>query len=182
MNQQYNSASCFACGLENPSGLRLRFYDNGKDQVFTQFILEFPTRRLSRHGAWRDRGSYPRRSGRAYGDDQQSQSLFRHRPHGCALTASRCRWAYRLRQPAGCSSACQPHPRPCRNFQSIGKDNLAEADILYTICRLPAQPDEDERNLAGGCMTEALLYACCSKRMNGGLKCSLCAVWLITNP
>ena len=37
MNQQYNSASCFACGLQNPSGLRLRFYDNGKDQVFAQF-------------------------------------------------------------------------------------------------------------------------------------------------
>jgi uncharacterized protein (TIGR00369 family) len=40
MNQQYNSASCFACGLENPSGLRLRFYDNGKDQVFASFTLE----------------------------------------------------------------------------------------------------------------------------------------------
>jgi uncharacterized protein (TIGR00369 family) len=40
MNQQYNSASCFACGLENPSGLRLRFYDNGKDQVFAYFILQ----------------------------------------------------------------------------------------------------------------------------------------------
>jgi uncharacterized protein (TIGR00369 family) len=40
MNQQNNSASCFACGMENPSGLRLRFYDNGKDQVFAQFTLE----------------------------------------------------------------------------------------------------------------------------------------------
>ncbi|OGN89602.1 MAG: hypothetical protein A2Y88_06805, partial [Chloroflexi bacterium RBG_13_48_10] len=40
MNQQYNSASCFACGLENPSGLRLLFYDNGKDQVFAYFTLE----------------------------------------------------------------------------------------------------------------------------------------------
>lgn len=40
MNQQYNSASCFACGLENPSGLRLRFYDNGKDHVSTRFTLE----------------------------------------------------------------------------------------------------------------------------------------------
>ncbi|RPH55251.1 MAG: PaaI family thioesterase, partial [Chloroflexi bacterium] len=39
MNQQYNSASCFACGLENPSGLHLRFCDNGKDQVFAQFVL-----------------------------------------------------------------------------------------------------------------------------------------------
>jgi len=39
MNQQYNSASCFACGLKNPSGLRLRFYDNGKDQVFAYFTL-----------------------------------------------------------------------------------------------------------------------------------------------
>ncbi|RPI94711.1 MAG: PaaI family thioesterase [Chloroflexi bacterium] len=40
MNPQYNSASCFACGLENPSGLRLRFCDNGKDQVFTRFTLD----------------------------------------------------------------------------------------------------------------------------------------------
>ena len=39
MNQQYNSSSCFACGLENPSGLRLRFFDNGKDQVFAHFTI-----------------------------------------------------------------------------------------------------------------------------------------------
>jgi uncharacterized protein (TIGR00369 family) len=41
MNKQYNSAGCFACGLENPSGLHLRFYDNGRDQVFTQFMIDF---------------------------------------------------------------------------------------------------------------------------------------------
>lgn len=40
MSQQYNSASCFACGMENSSGLRLRFFDNGKDQVSTRFTLE----------------------------------------------------------------------------------------------------------------------------------------------
>jgi acyl-coenzyme A thioesterase PaaI-like protein len=40
MNQQYNSASCFACGLKNPSGLRLIFYDNGLEQVFTHFTLD----------------------------------------------------------------------------------------------------------------------------------------------
>jgi len=40
MNPQYNSASCFACGLENPSGLHLRFYDNGKDRVYTRFTLD----------------------------------------------------------------------------------------------------------------------------------------------
>jgi uncharacterized protein (TIGR00369 family) len=40
MNQQYNSATCFACGIENPSGLHLRFYDNGRDQVSTRFTLE----------------------------------------------------------------------------------------------------------------------------------------------
>lgn len=39
MNLQYNSANCFACGLENPCGLRLRFYDNGEDQVVAQFSL-----------------------------------------------------------------------------------------------------------------------------------------------
>jgi uncharacterized protein (TIGR00369 family) len=40
MNPQYNSASCFACGLENAFGLQLRFYDNGKDQVFTRFTID----------------------------------------------------------------------------------------------------------------------------------------------
>lgn len=40
MNQQYNSASCFACGLENPSGLRLRFWDDGQAQVFTHFTID----------------------------------------------------------------------------------------------------------------------------------------------
>ena len=39
MNQQHNSSSCFACGMENSSGLRLHFYDNGIDQVFTQFTI-----------------------------------------------------------------------------------------------------------------------------------------------
>ena len=39
MNQQYNSASCFACGLENASGLRLSFNDNGVDQVFCRFVI-----------------------------------------------------------------------------------------------------------------------------------------------
>lgn len=40
MNPQYNSRTCFACGLENPAGLHLRFYDNGKDQVFANCTLE----------------------------------------------------------------------------------------------------------------------------------------------
>ena len=40
MNQQYNSASCFACCLENPSGLRLRFYDDGKERVFAHFTID----------------------------------------------------------------------------------------------------------------------------------------------
>ena len=40
MNPLYNSASCFACGLENPSGLHLRFCDNGRDRVFTRFTID----------------------------------------------------------------------------------------------------------------------------------------------
>lgn len=33
MNKQPNSKNCFACGLENPFGLQLVFYDNGADEV-----------------------------------------------------------------------------------------------------------------------------------------------------
>lgn len=31
--QQPNSSNCFACGLENPFGLQLKFFDNGTDEV-----------------------------------------------------------------------------------------------------------------------------------------------------
>jgi uncharacterized protein (TIGR00369 family) len=31
--QQPNSAMCFVCGLENPAGLRLVFYETGQDEV-----------------------------------------------------------------------------------------------------------------------------------------------------
>lgn len=31
--KQPNSKHCFACGLENPTGLKLTFYDNGVDEV-----------------------------------------------------------------------------------------------------------------------------------------------------
>ncbi len=39
LNQQPNSKMCFVCGLENPSGLQLRFYDNGKDEVAADFTV-----------------------------------------------------------------------------------------------------------------------------------------------
>jgi acyl-coenzyme A thioesterase PaaI-like protein len=32
-HQQPNSAHCFACGLQNPFGLQLQFFDNGIDEV-----------------------------------------------------------------------------------------------------------------------------------------------------
>jgi uncharacterized protein (TIGR00369 family) len=31
---------CFICGLENAFGLRLHFYDNGDDQVWTEFAIQ----------------------------------------------------------------------------------------------------------------------------------------------
>ncbi len=40
LNQQPNSKMCFVCGLENPSGLHLRFYDNGKDEVAADFTVQ----------------------------------------------------------------------------------------------------------------------------------------------
>lgn len=33
MQQQPNSKHCFVCGLQSPVGLKLRFYDNGLDEV-----------------------------------------------------------------------------------------------------------------------------------------------------
>ncbi len=37
--KQPNSRMCFACGLENPAGLHLHFYDDGVDQVTCDFTL-----------------------------------------------------------------------------------------------------------------------------------------------
>jgi uncharacterized protein (TIGR00369 family) len=39
MNRQPNSRLCFACGLENPVGLHLHFYDNGQDEVMADFTV-----------------------------------------------------------------------------------------------------------------------------------------------
>ena len=37
--KQPNSRMCFACGLENPFGLHLHFYDNGSDEVVSEFTI-----------------------------------------------------------------------------------------------------------------------------------------------
>jgi uncharacterized protein (TIGR00369 family) len=37
--KQPNSRMCFACGLENPAGLHLYFYDNGVDEVICDFTI-----------------------------------------------------------------------------------------------------------------------------------------------
>lgn len=37
--RQPNSRMCFICGLENPAGLHLRFYDDGKDGVTCDFTV-----------------------------------------------------------------------------------------------------------------------------------------------
>jgi uncharacterized protein (TIGR00369 family) len=39
MNQQPNSRTCFACGMENEAGLRLRFFDDGSTEVVADFTL-----------------------------------------------------------------------------------------------------------------------------------------------
>lgn len=38
-NRQPNSAQCFACGLENPFGLQLVFFDNGENEVYCDTII-----------------------------------------------------------------------------------------------------------------------------------------------
>jgi acyl-coenzyme A thioesterase PaaI-like protein len=39
LHKQPNSRLCFACGLENTTGLQLCFYDNGKDEVTCDFVI-----------------------------------------------------------------------------------------------------------------------------------------------
>ena len=45
--QQPNSAMCFVCGLENPAGLRLVFYETGPDEVTATYSPpeQFPLQR-----------------------------------------------------------------------------------------------------------------------------------------
>lgn len=37
--KQPNSHNCFVCGLNNPYGLRLEFFDNGVDQVWCEYAI-----------------------------------------------------------------------------------------------------------------------------------------------
>lgn len=37
--KQPNSSHCFVCGLQNPVGLRLTFYDNGVDEVCCEYTI-----------------------------------------------------------------------------------------------------------------------------------------------
>ena len=39
MNLQPNSRMCFACGMENQVGLKLRFFDDGHSEVWADFVL-----------------------------------------------------------------------------------------------------------------------------------------------
>jgi len=39
MNKQPNSDMCFVCGRNNPVGLYLQFFDNGKDEVFSDYTV-----------------------------------------------------------------------------------------------------------------------------------------------
>jgi len=37
--KQPNSHHCFVCGLQNPFGLKLAFYDNGRDEVHCEYTI-----------------------------------------------------------------------------------------------------------------------------------------------
>lgn len=39
MNKQPNTDSCFICGRNNPAGLYMRFADNGKDEVVSEYTV-----------------------------------------------------------------------------------------------------------------------------------------------
>ena len=131
MNQQYNSASCFACGLENPSGLRLRFCDNGRDQVCTHFTIDHP------------HAGYP---GMAHGgivaailDEVGGRTVMINNPNRFFVTAH---MDVRFRQPVPVGipldavgrllthRASRTHAHA--EIYGAGQIILAEADILYT--------------------------------------------------
>ncbi|GAB4580854.1 MAG: PaaI family thioesterase [Anaerolineales bacterium] len=38
-HRQPNSAQCFVCGLQNPFGLQLQFFDNGIDEVRCEYAI-----------------------------------------------------------------------------------------------------------------------------------------------
>ena len=38
-SKQPNSDMCFVCGRKNPVGLYMRFYDNGKDEVLSEYTV-----------------------------------------------------------------------------------------------------------------------------------------------
>jgi acyl-coenzyme A thioesterase PaaI-like protein len=131
MNPQLNSSSCFACGLENPSGLRLRFFDNGKDQVYVCFTLE-PTH-----------AGYP---GIAHGgivaailDEVGGRTVMIQDPYHFFVTAH---MDIRFRQPIpvgvpleACGRLLKRRASRTLAYAEIfssGKVILAEANILYT--------------------------------------------------
>jgi acyl-coenzyme A thioesterase PaaI-like protein len=130
MNQQYNSSSCFACGLDNLSGLRLRFYDNGKDKVFTCFTIE------SAHAGYPDM---------AHGgivaailDEVGGRTVMINNPNRFFVTA---RLDVRFRQPVPIGVPLEASGRlvtrragRTRAHAEIFRDGegiLAESDILY---------------------------------------------------
>lgn len=39
MKLQPNSDYCFVCGRKNPKGLYMRFYDNGRDEVYADYSI-----------------------------------------------------------------------------------------------------------------------------------------------
>jgi uncharacterized protein (TIGR00369 family) len=39
MNRQPNSKMCFVCGRDNPVGLYMRFEDNGRDEVVSEYTV-----------------------------------------------------------------------------------------------------------------------------------------------
>lgn len=38
-NPQPNSDQCFICGRKNPRGLYMRFYDNGRNEVYSEYTV-----------------------------------------------------------------------------------------------------------------------------------------------
>ena len=131
MNLQPNSSTCFACGIENPCGLRLSFYDNGHDQVFTHFTLD------QKHAG------YP---GMAHGgivaailDEVGGRTSMIGQPLRFFVTAH-MDLRYRHPVPTGIPLTAigwllKKHGRRTKAHAEIFTDTLgilAEADILYT--------------------------------------------------
>ncbi|MGQ0604736.1 MAG: PaaI family thioesterase [Anaerolineales bacterium] len=145
-NKQANSLMCFTCGLDNPFGLQLHFYDNGSDEVWADFVIG-PNHQ-----------GYP---GMVHGgvvaailDEVGSRVMMAGRPNRFGMTA---KMEVRYRQPVPLETplravACAVKDRgrfvtAHAEIRTQTGDVLAEAEVLMAEISLDRLPTEEADRL-----------------------------------